>query len=277
MQTLGRIADQATRCLRCQSLPNTLCGLSDSAGRAEIAAISGPRIIAMGQTIIASGGPARVVGTVLAGVLKVSRTLPDGRERIVSLLYPGDFFGQLFMECSDFAVEAATDVEICAAERLAFEGILGRHPALSRNMLIVAANALAQAREQVLLLSCQTTLERVATYVLVMLERRERMMAGLEVQSLKATAAFMVSRADVASYLGTTFETISRHLHYFADRGVIAIINSSHFEVLEREELQTIAGVSSADIGLFFAPRPREQPARKARHDVVPLTGRAAE
>tara|TARA_R110002020_G_scaffold35734_5_gene107625 strand:+ start:1146 stop:2042 length:897 start_codon:yes stop_codon:yes gene_type:complete len=277
MQTLGRIADQATRCARCRSLSGTLCGLSDPASRAEIAAISGQRFVATGQTIIANGEEATVVGTVLAGVLKVSKTLPDGRERIVSLLYPGDFFGQVFNMSAEFAIEAATEAEICVADRSAFEGVLARHPVLARSMLQITTAALAQAREQSLLLSCQTTLERVATYLLVMLERRERMMAELKVRSFKATAASMVPRSDVASYLGTTFETISRHIHYLADRGVIAIIDSSHFEVLDRDGLQSIAGVSSDDVRLFFAQRPGEQVEPKTSHDVVTFTRRIAE
>lgn len=270
MQTLGRIADQNnTRCMRCRALSGTLCRLSGIASHAEIAAISGQRFVETGQTITANGGQATNVGTVLAGVLKISRTLPDGRERIVSLLYPGDFFGQVFSSSADFAIEAATDAEICVADRLAFEGVVGRHPSLVRSLLMTMTTALAQAREQALLLSCQTTLERVATYLLVMLARRERMMAELNVRSLKATAAFMVSRSDVASYLGTTFETISRHIHYLSDRGVISIIDSSHFEVTDRDELQTIAGISNEDVKLFFAARSGGQAARKAPHDVV--------
>lgn len=268
MQTLGRLADQAARCAHC-SLSGTVCGLADIAGRAEIAAISGQRFVEAGQTIIANGGEATNVGTVLAGVLRVTRTLPDGRERVVGLLYPGDFFGQVFISSADFAIEAATDVEICVADRLAFEGAMARRPALARSLLLTMTNALAQAREQTLLLNCQTTLERVTTYLLVMLERRERRMADLKVRSLKATAAFMVSRADIASYLGTTFETISRHIHYLADRGVISIIDSNHFEVIDRGELQSIAGVSSDDIKLFFAAEPGRQTEPKAPHDVL--------
>jgi CRP/FNR family transcriptional regulator len=276
MQTLGRIADQAMLCTRCKSLSGTLCGLSDSAGRAEIAAISGQRLVTMGQTIMANGGDAKLVGTVLAGVLKVSRTLPDGRERIVALLYPGDFFGQVFTASANFAIEAATDAEICVADRLAFEGVFARHPELARGMLLATTGALSQAREQSLLLSCQTTLERIATYLLVMLERRERMLAELRVRPLKDVAAFTVSRSDVASYLGTTFETISRHVHYLDGRGTISIVDSNHFEIVDRDELLAIAGVSDEDVRMFFPPRGEVRASRPSR-EVMPFTGQRAE
>ena len=231
----------------------------------------------MGQTILANGGEASVVGTVLRGVLKVSRTLPDGRERIVSLLYPGDFFGQLYVPSVDFSVEAATDAQICVADRLSYEGVMARHPDLAHAMLVVTTSALALARERSLLLSCQTTLERVATYLLVMVERRDRMLAEMKLRPHKTIAAFAVSRTDVASYLGTTFETISRHVHYLEAQGVIAIIDSSHFEVLDRDGLQTIAGVSADDLRLFLPPRGDTPPVRERGASILPFPGHVAE
>tara|TARA_R110002020_G_scaffold32448_4_gene99834 strand:+ start:5109 stop:5855 length:747 start_codon:yes stop_codon:yes gene_type:complete len=227
------------------------------ASHADIARISGRHFIGAGQTILANGGDASLVGTVLAGVLKVSKTLPNGRERIVSLIYPGGFFGQLFAPVMDFAVEAATDAEICAADRTAYEGLLARHPKLEHALLVTTANQLALARERALLLSCQNSLERVATYLLVMASRRDHLLTGMEVAPQKAVAALMITRADLASYLGTTFETISRHLHYLADKNVILIIDSGHFEIIDPERLQSIAGVSNDDLRLFL-PAPRQ-------------------
>jgi CRP/FNR family transcriptional regulator len=253
MGDIANISDAATRCTRCSVTTRSLCGLSDLASQTDIARISGRRFVGAGQTILANGGDAGLVGTVLAGVLKVSKTLPNGRERIVSLIYPGDFFGQLFDPVMDFAVEAATDAEICSADRTAYEGLLARHPKLEHALLLVTANHLALARERALLLSCQNSLERVATYLLVMAGRRDHLLSEMEVSPLKSVAALMITRADLASYLGTTFETISRHLHYLADKQVIAIIDSGHFEIIDPDRLQSIAGVSNDDLRLFLS------------------------
>lgn len=252
MGNIEDIANEANRCTRCSASVSSVCGLSDFFTHAEIAAISGRRFVAAGQTILASGGDAAVVGTVLGGILKVSKTLPDGRERILSLLYPGDFFGQLFTASMDFAVEAATDVEICVADRLAYEGVVGRHPKLEHTILLATSRALAVARESSLLLSCLTSLERVATYLLVIVGRRDHLLKGTRAPTRNSVAALGISRANVASYLGTTFETISRHLHYLEDKGVILIRDNNHFEVLDAARLQTIAGVSDDDLKLFM-------------------------
>ncbi|QYO76276.1 Crp/Fnr family transcriptional regulator [Devosia salina] len=252
MGKIEGIANQANRCARCRASVRSVCSLTDCAIHSDIAALSGRRLVAAGQTILANGGQAALVGTVLAGILKVSKTLPDGRERIVSLLYPGDFFGQLFTASMDFAVEAATDAELCVADRLRYESVIRRHPILEHAILQSTSRALAVARESALLLSCLNSLERVATYLLVTTGRRDHLLQEAKLQTSHSVAALGISRADVASYLGTTIETISRHLHYLEDKGVILILDSSHFEVLDRDRLQTIAGVSDDDLRLFM-------------------------
>jgi CRP/FNR family transcriptional regulator, anaerobic regulatory protein len=252
MGKIEDIANEANRCMRCSASVRSVCGLSDLVTHADIAAVSGRRFVVAGQTILASGGEAAVVGTVLGGILKVSKTLPDGRERILTLLYPGEFFGQLFTDTMDFAVEAATDVEICVADRLAYEGVIGRHPKLEHAILLATSRALAVARESSLLLSCLTSLERVATYLLVTVGRRHHLFNGIRLPTLNAVATLGISRSDVASYLGTTIETISRHLHYLEHKGVILILDNNHFEVLDADRLQSIAGVSDSDLELFM-------------------------
>lgn len=257
-------ADHAVRCAHCGASGRTICRSVDLASYLDVQRISGRRFVAAGQTVLANGGPASLVGTVLAGILKVTRSLPDGRERIVNLLYTGDFFGQPFFTQTDFAIEAATDVELCVADRVAYEGALARHPRLEHALLVATSKALEQAREHSFLLSSQTSLERVATYLLIVVERRDQMLRDMKLRSHKTIAALAISRADLASYLGTTYETISRHLHFLEDQGIIGIINSTHFEVIERERLQSLAGVSPEDLQ-FFLPSARGEPIEHAR------------
>ncbi|MHB1110457.1 MAG: helix-turn-helix domain-containing protein, partial [Devosia sp.] len=208
-----------------------------------------------GETILAEHGEASVVGNVIAGVMRMTKTLPDGRQQIVGLVYPGEFFGRPYSETTEFAHEAATDIEICVIDRHAFESVLARHPELEHALLLTTLSELAFARERLLLLGCQNTLERVASYLLVMLERRRQLLSGAALESHKLVAVSAISRRDLAGYLGTTIETISRHVHYLSRRGVIRIINASHFEVLDRDELLALSGLAQDDLKLFGAVR----------------------
>lgn len=96
-------------------------------------------------------------------------------------------------------------------------------------MLLATSNALALARERSPLISCQTTPERVATYLLDVVGRRDFVLTEMRLRSQKNVAAFAVSRVDLAGYRGTTFETISQHVHYLVDEGVLLILDGMPF------------------------------------------------
>jgi CRP/FNR family transcriptional regulator len=85
--------------------------------------------------------------------------------------------------------------------------------------------------------------------------RRNHLLQGDKLATRNSVAAVGISRADVASYLGTTIETISRLLHYLEDKGVIVVLDNIHFEVLDADRLQNI-GVSSNDDLKLFMPAP---------------------
>lgn len=276
MDNVVKIVEEPFSCARRSASVCSTCQHIDAAAQAEVAQISGRRFVDAGATVLANGGEARLVGTVLAGILKISKTLLNGSEQIVGLVYPGEFFGQLFGDRMDVAIEAATDVELCVADRLAYEALVMRYPRLKQLVLMNSLHELAVARESMLLLSCQTTLERVATYLLVMLERRVQMLTDISVRSQRDIAASHIRRVDLASYLGTTFETISRHLNYLAGRDIIRIIDSNHFEIIDKDGLLAISGVSDADLRVFrptVLQRDAPQPATPTSPDRRSRTG----
>lgn len=217
--------------------------------------LSRPRRVAAGETIMPENGPSRIVGTVLAGILRITKTLSDGRQQVIGLVYPGEFFGRPFAALTEFAFEAATDAELGVIERRAFEAVLLRQPELVHELLLTTLSDLAVSRERAVLLGCQSTIERVATYLLVMLERREQLLADLALDGHRLVAASAIGRRDLASYLSTTIETISRHLHTLSRRGIIRIIDSSHFEVLDARALLEVSGLSAEDLNLFRGAR----------------------
>ncbi len=71
--------------------------------------------------MIAGSRPARTwCAAVLEGVIKLSKTLPDGLQQIVALLFPGDFLGRPFRAEFPYTAEAATDVHLCCYSRASF-------------------------------------------------------------------------------------------------------------------------------------------------------------
>ncbi len=243
----------SAQCEHCAVRSRALCAAATVEGLRDLRRWSRVRQVTVDEVILADHAEAEFVGTVVAGALRQVKTMPDGREQVVGLIFPGEFFGRPFRETSDFSYEAAVDSEICVTERRAFEALLRRHPEVEHQLLLHTMNELAAARERSLLLGSLDTLERVATYLLVMAARREQMLSRIGQDPHFEVAASLISRKDLASYLGTTIETISRHVHHLSRSGIIRIIDSGHFEVLDHGRLLAVSGVTRDDLKLFEA------------------------
>ncbi|TJW51121.1 MAG: hypothetical protein E5X65_24680 [Mesorhizobium sp.] len=108
-----------------------------------------------------------------------------------------------------------------------------------------------------LLLGCQTAPERIASFFLILYRR-----SGADGWTPCANLSIHVpiSRRDVASYLGTTGETISRVIHETSRKGIIQIRNARDFDVLNKRQLVTMSGRDD------LAIRPQQRPNRVGHH-----------
>ncbi|MGB9162924.1 MAG: Crp/Fnr family transcriptional regulator, partial [Rhodomicrobium sp.] len=106
-----------------------------------------------------------------AGIVKLVKTLADGHQHIVGLLYPTDFMGQSLNKHHTYSAESATDVELCAYPRAAFEHFLKSHPELERQIFHATIRELDLCRDWTLLLGRKCSYERVAGFLLMMARR----------------------------------------------------------------------------------------------------------
>lgn len=191
------------------------------------------RHCAPGQAVLVEGEPAEFVGLVISGVLKVCRSLADDRQQIVGLLFAGSFFGRAFETVAHFSVEAASEAEIRCIRRRDFEVLLERHPDLQQHMLSIVLDELQAARDWMVLLGCQETLERVACFFALLLQRGE---GGSD------RVTFPIGRRDIAGYLGTTVETLSRQVQLLSREGIIEILDGKSFRILDPVRLISLSG-----------------------------------
>jgi CRP/FNR family transcriptional regulator len=210
--------------------------------QAELQRISHIRHFKAGETVIGEEEQARILGNVVTGVLKLVKTMADGRQQIVGLLLPSDLFGRAFAAKSHFALEAATDVTLCCFERPAYENLLRNNPEVEHSMLLSVLDELDAARDWMVLLGCQTVLERVATMLLI-LDIRTRGVPGVRAKGQGAECITVpISRRDMAIYLGTTVESISRAVQHLSRSGIIRILDPQHFEIRDRGRLIETSG-----------------------------------
>jgi CRP/FNR family transcriptional regulator len=229
------------KCSNCSVHNRRICSTAGSAAAEELNRLGRIRHIPAGQTITTENAYADFYGNVVSGVVKITKTLKDGRQQIVGLLFPSDFFGRPFQDVSRFSFEAATDLEICVFERHAFEALLKRHPEVEHELLKVFLNELDATREWSVLLGCQKTRERIAGFLLMLLRRNGFRGCSKDGQDANGIINLPISRKDIAMYLGMTLETISRQLQAMSRAGILKRIDSNQFEILLPRRLAEIA------------------------------------
>jgi CRP/FNR family transcriptional regulator len=226
---------------RCALHGCSICSNLDETLRQELGRQSHVRTFAAGETVIGEAEDTIFVGFVISGVLRIQKTLFDGRQQIVGLLLPSDMFGRVFSGRSDVAIEAACEAKLCYFSRPAFEMLMLKYPQLEHRILLSQLAQLDNARNWMVLLGCQTVMERVTTFLLILRDARRDELAADET-TRPDVITIPVGRRDLAAYLGTTVESISRTVQELSRKGVLRIIDSRNFEILDGRRLSHLSG-----------------------------------
>lgn len=166
-----------------------------------------------GEVIIHDGDPLDYLYIVHQGRVKIYQLFESGKEQLLRILEPGDFMGEMALftrkEMDSFA-EAMEKTEICAIHRNDMQHLMQEHPSIAIKILEQFSERLDQTEKLVGELSAKDVEMRIATYLVELAEKS----STLEV-------VLPMSKKDLASYLGTTQETVSRRLSTFQTNGWI--------------------------------------------------------
>jgi CRP/FNR family transcriptional regulator len=220
-----------------------LLGALSEEGRTRFHRQARMRVVPPGTVLAAEGEEPDELGFVVGGTLAMSKSLPDGRTQIVGLLVPTDLFGRIVDGPHRHRVESLSDARLLCMRRATFETLLSRELAAQRLVLVRALEELDHARDWAVLLSGSKVVSRVAAFLLLLAERRR---SGPDRLAGRLQLRLELSRADLASYLGTRPETLSRAFHELADRGVIQILDPYAFQIDDLSALLEISGQEAA-------------------------------
>lgn len=162
------------------------------------------------------------------GKVKNYRLTDSGKEQLVRILNPGDFTGEyaLFNDSiHESYAEAIIDTSVCMIKRSDLQTLLTKYPSISMNILKAFSNRLEQSEKQTTLFATEKIETRIALFLAQCLEE-----ASSEV-------TLPMSKRDLASYLGTTPETLSRRLTQLEQRGLIKRKSNKIIEILNLDEL----------------------------------------
>jgi CRP/FNR family transcriptional regulator len=189
--------------------------------------------VTKGQTVVWEGDDSVVVANVIEGVLKVSMSIPDGREQIVGLVFASDFIGRPFGQQNPYSVTALTDAELCIFPRSTFDSFARQHPELEHKLLRRTLTELDRAHEWMLLLGKKTATERIATLLLEMSTRLGETGCSAD-----------LDRQQMGDVLGLTIETVSRQLSLLKAGGVINLPDRRTVAIQDRPRLQDISAAA---------------------------------
>jgi CRP/FNR family transcriptional regulator len=215
---------------------------------AQLNAIKSYRDFEPGQEIVAAGEVNDLLGSVVDGVVSLSITMLDGRRQTVGLMFPSDFIGRPMRSVVPYDAIALTPVRLCLYARSSFERVLQNSPALENRLLAILLDELDAAHEWMLLLGRKTPREKIATFLMMLVRRavkpKDRLPRGDFIIELPMT------REAIADYLGTTMETVSRHLNSLHRAGVIDLVDARRIRVPDVLSLLDVAA-EDADGGMI--------------------------
>lgn len=230
------------RCNACAIRHQAVCGALSTEELAGLNQIARRRTFAPGQVIMSDEQPTEFFANVVGGVIKLTKTLSDGRQQIVGLLFPPDFLGRAYSANNPYFAEAASQVEICSFPRDGFERLLRDFPGMEHRLFEKTLDELDAAREWMVLLGRKTAREKVASFLLLLARRSPVVGCNHAAAPSDPSFELPLTRADIADFLGLTIETVSRQITRLKTAGVVRMVENRVFVVPDTNALAAIAG-----------------------------------
>lgn len=168
------------------------------------------------------------------GRVKMHRANESGNEQLLRVLFPGDFLGETTLLTGrpvDSWAVALDASEVCVVGGREIRRLLHERPEVALRMLSTLAARLDDAEQQLASITGASVGRRLAGHLLELAEE-----TGSPAVRLPST------KKDLASYLGTTPETLSRRLGAMQDAGVLRLGPRGLVEIRDPQRLRTYAG-----------------------------------
>lgn len=190
------------------------------------------RTVASGDAIFLMGDPGDSMMAILTGTVRISAPSPDGKEIILGLMQPGEFFGELALldgkERSADA-KAMTDCTLAILNRRDVLQFLERNPAGWPSMIEVLCERLRR-----------TTLQITEVALLELPVRLAKALLRLTATAGDTAATIKLSQRELGNIVGSTRESVNKCMREWQRNGTIRIEGNS-MRILDRAHLQAIA------------------------------------
>ena len=214
-----------------------VCGALERDEVARLSALAHHKLLPPGQVILHDNAEMHYFANIVSGVVKLTKTLADGRQQIVGLQFASDFLGRPFRTNSPYHAETVTDVHLCTYDKRQFERLVKEIDGFEHRLFQNTLDELDSAREWMLLLGRKSAGEKVASFLLMVARRMEAIGCKASDDPERPRFNLPLSRAEIADFLGLTIETVSRQISRLKVDKIIALDGTRTISIIDMPRL----------------------------------------
>lgn len=192
-----------------------------------------------GDIIFETGDSADKLYIVVEGKIKIYKNLVDGREQILYIYTAGDFVGGLNLLQDDeyrYIGEVIENGVVATLTKEKFDKIVLNNPKTLTKILEKSYDRIRLAEGLIDRLFNGTADGKVASLLLDLAA-----IFGTEVKD-GVLLDFPISREEMASFAGTSRETITRKLHQFKSEGYLDVLGNKKILLKDINRIEEISG-----------------------------------
>lgn len=200
---------------------------------------SSVRHVRSGAPLFVSGDECAALYGVLSGFFKTSIVDGDGRCQVTGFFMAGDLLGVDGIASGRYQLtaNALEDSTVAVMSYPLIESFCKDCEEFERGLDEALAREITREHRVMLLLGTAHAEQRLAAFLLNLSKRlKQRGYSPSEFQ-------LRMTRADIASYLGLTLETVSRLFSRFHAQGILQV-RQKHVRLIDVERLQRIAALA---------------------------------
>ena len=223
-------------CSNCPVLKTSLFGDMSPDQIQGLGCVFRPARYRRNQILFFEGGIAQHLFALHSGLVKVVKSLENGKDRITGVLFPGELFGLESLTDASYPLTAVAlrDSEICAAPRDDFSTYLRANPEIAIGMVRFLVGELKRVRTQVTDMSFKDARMKVATFILSLINSDTPHANGT------VNLTLPLSRLEISEVLELSPETISRTLSSFRREQLVSA-RGRHLVIHNRAGLESVA------------------------------------
>ncbi len=231
------MGEHLLRCESCAIRHRAVCGALERNEIERLNAVAHHKLLPPGQVILHDNAEMNYFANIVSGVVKLTKTLADGRQQIVGLQFASDFLGRPFRKYSPYHAETVTDVHLCTYDKGKFERLVKEIEGFEHRLFQNTLDELDSAREWMLLLGRKSAGEKVASFLLMVARRMETIGCKASDDPDRPRFNLPLSRAEIADFLGLTIETVSRQISRLKVDKIIALEGNRTISILDMQRL----------------------------------------